>query len=191
MPAWRRTRVVVSRGAQLRLAADMLLHVAVFAALIGVIVYVDPLTTLFSSIPASEHRAAVEKLIELNASSWPLFLIAFIVMVFFSFIWSNRVVGPVFRLKRTLESFSEGDFSGDVSFRKGDYHSELLPACRSLAGRVRGDVLKLRDAVDRLEGVFENIAPPAEAVEALSAVKDVAWSYKLKEDASKEGGDEK
>lgn len=52
--------------------------------------------------------------------------------------FSNKVAGPILRLKNHIESVARGETTGDVSFRKGDFFRDLAAAYNEQMKRLRG-----------------------------------------------------
>lgn len=46
---------------------------------------------------------------------------------------SNRFVGPIYRMRRTLRSLAAGEYVGKLQFRKGDYRLELADEINAVA----------------------------------------------------------
>ncbi|MCI5166743.1 MAG: HAMP domain-containing protein [Candidatus Electrothrix sp. GM3_4] len=51
--------------------------------------------------------------------------IAFFGSIVYGFWLSNRIAGPLFRLKKHLDEVAEGKINSEIQFRKNDYASEI------------------------------------------------------------------
>lgn len=183
MPIFRRTRVVVNRRAQLRIAFDLLLHIAIFFTLLASVVYLGPLIKVFSSKPVATHHALAEGFLKINAASWPFFLLIVIVIIFLSFIWSNRIIGPIYRLRKIFEALVARNLSGPIGFRKKDFHQELQPLCRNFIKQLRDDVALAKSSFSELEESLSNSDNlPPKAQEQLGKIKDILWAYQTEEE---------
>jgi len=59
--------------------------------------------------------------------------IAFFAFIIYGFWLSNRIAGPLFRLKRHLDEVAEGKTDPEIQFRKNDYCSELAESFNAVA----------------------------------------------------------
>lgn len=177
---WRRKKMLIDCPMQLRLAIDLLLQLAIALVLVACIVYVDPLSTWFSGYSAEQHQAAAEEFWRVNRGSWPLFLGVVGVLVVFSFVWSNRLAGPVYRLKRVLEAAAERDYRFDPALRRLDYFKDLLPQTRAFLSRSRRDFAHLREELALLEkNLGERPDLPPEVRRSLEEMRNLLSSVRL------------
>ena len=85
-----------------------------------------------------------------------------LVILIFGIFFSHKIAGPVFKLKRYLNSIKEGNFSERVKFRKSDYLEELEQILNRAVAK-----LQARQNAD-----MEMIAPLRETLDSLSAAID-------------------
>lgn len=67
------------------------------------------------------------------------FVLGFAFCSFVSLVLSQRLAGPILRLRGFFRSLSEGRAQGELSFREGDFFPELPSLINRALARVRGD----------------------------------------------------
>lgn len=60
-----------------------------------------------------------------------------ILMLYWCVIFSNRIVGPIYRLEKTLDTVIANDFTGKVTFRKFDAFASLAQKVNLLLEEIR------------------------------------------------------
>lgn len=129
---YKRKQYLVDRGYQLRFVTRVfmvVLTVAVVSSLISTALLwtnmyrpdLESQTPLIASLIA----VATTLLIEL--------LLAIPVVFFLGIRQSHRIVGPMNRLKRTLEAIGTGDFSQRITLRQGDALEDLAKSINQMA----------------------------------------------------------
>ena len=129
---YKRKQYLVDRGYQLRFVTRVfmvVLAVAVTSSLISTSLLwlnmyrpdLESQTPLIASLIA----VATTLLIEL--------LLAIPIVFFLGIRQSHRIVGPMNRLKRTLEAIGTGDFSQRITLRQGDALEDLAKSINQLA----------------------------------------------------------
>ena len=135
-PPYRRKQYLVDRGYQLRFVTRIFLvvfTVAVTSSLIATTLLwtnmyrpeLDTQTPLIGSLIA----VATTLLIEL--------LLAIPIVYIFGVRQSHRVVGPIQRIKRTLEAIGAGDFSKRITLRQGDALEDLAKSINQMAANLQ------------------------------------------------------
>lgn len=66
---------------------------------------------------------------------------------------SNRLAGPLFRLRAAMRSVVEGETVQPVRFRKGDFCQDLARNFNIMLGRIQGEDGSCSDRTDELERV--------------------------------------
>ena len=128
---YKRKQYLVDRGYQLRFVTRVfmvVLAVAVISSLISTtLLWLNMYRTdLESQTPliASLIAVATTLLIEL--------LLAIPIVFFLGIRQSHRIVGPMNRLKRTLEAIGTGDFSQRITLRQGDALEDLAKSINQM-----------------------------------------------------------
>lgn len=132
-PTYRRRQYLVDRGYQLRFVSHLflvVLAIAVTSCLVssGLLwknLYLPEDTRHTPLLVASLLAVAATLLIEL--------LLAIPLVFFLGIRHSHRVIGPMKRLKQTLEAIGQGDFGQRITLREGDVLQDLATAINKMA----------------------------------------------------------
>ena len=118
---------------------------------------------LFMILPLALYRSIVSpeknfvmQVIEVITSHWPVIVTMSLLLPFAIFDvirFSNRFVGPVFRLRKELEGFEESGKINHLEFRENDYWSELSDGINSLAGRINDLEVQVEDELQRDDSI--------------------------------------
>ncbi len=80
---------------------------------------------------------------------WPILLTATILLPFVLYDalrFSNRFAGPVYRLRRELKNYIQGESYKDIKFREGDYWPDLADCCNQIVRKAENS----EDAVNEI-----------------------------------------
>ncbi len=132
-----RKQYLVDRGYQLRFVTRIfaaVLAVAVISSLIATGLLWGPMyqpveTGMQVHLTVALIAIAVTLLIEL--------LLSIPIVFFLGIRQSHRIVGPMNRIKKILESYSNGDFSQRIVLREGDALEDLAKALNAMADRLQ------------------------------------------------------
>jgi len=132
-----RKQYLVDRGYQLRFVTRIfaaVLAVAVISSLIATgllwgTMYQPVETGMQVHLTVALIAIAVTLLIEL--------LLSIPIVFFLGIRQSHRIVGPMNRIKKILESYSNGDFSQRIVLREGDALEDLAKALNAMADRLQ------------------------------------------------------
>jgi methyl-accepting chemotaxis protein len=83
-------------------------------------------------------------------------LISIPIIFFFGIRQSHRVVGPMARIKRSLETIGEGDFSPRIKLRDGDALVELAEQINRMAENLERRSGKVSDSMRTVDSDFSN-----------------------------------
>ncbi len=128
----KRRQYLVDRDYQLRFVTrifTIVLAIAVLSSLLSSALLwlntyrVNPESSIY--LIASLAAVAITLLIEL--------LVAIPIVLYVGIRQSHRVVGPMSRLKHTLEAIGRGDFSQRITLRQGDVLEDLATAINQMA----------------------------------------------------------
>ena len=129
---YRRKQYLVDRNYQLRFVTRLfmvVLAVAVVSSLISTfLLYANmyrPDLESYTPLIASFIAVATTLLIEL--------LLTIPLVFFLGIRQSHRIVGPMNRIKRTLEAIGTGDFSQRITLRQGDALEDLAKSINQMA----------------------------------------------------------
>jgi methyl-accepting chemotaxis protein len=63
----------------------------------------------------------------------------------------HRVVGPLYAIEKVIQTFSTGDFSGNIQIRKGDELTDLVEELQVMREQLKSFVQSDRSACNRIE----------------------------------------
>lgn len=114
-----RRRIIINLKLQLRLLTPILLYTVLLGVLVTACV-IFPMESVALRDPEPAIRGILsEQVVALNIRFWPVLLLSGLLAAIYSVIRSNRLAGPIFRLRQALEMMSKGRFPR-LKFRKGD-----------------------------------------------------------------------
>lgn len=129
---WVRRRIVVDSSFQFRMLAPIVVFLVMFVVLAGVFAIL-PLYLHATNDPSPSVRALLmEQLLNFNIRLWPMVIIAALVAGMYTLMRSNRVAGPLFKLKKGLMQMMVGEYQ-KIRFRKGDEFREFEDVANRLA----------------------------------------------------------
>lgn len=129
---WVRRRIVIDSAFQFRMLIPIFVFLALFIVLSGAFAFV-PLYLRASNDPSAPVRALLlEQLLSLHARLWPMVGVAVFVACIFTLMRSNRVAGPLFKLKKGLMQMMVGEYE-KIRFRKQDEFREFGEVANRLA----------------------------------------------------------
>lgn len=153
----RRKKKIIDFNTQLLIAFEMVFHVFAFCALIGIILYVEPLATLFSSYSANTHQNIVMELFEINIGKWPLFVGALVILSVLSVLFSHRICGPAFKIEKMLNAYGDRDLRHSTFLRHHDYLTSLVPPANKVRDTMTHDVAELKKLALELEELSQKV----------------------------------
>jgi methyl-accepting chemotaxis protein len=124
MPAITRRRpyFIVDRSLQYRLLALVIIYTATVVVFLGICLFVpDILDMLNEDLGLEVRAAAAERLLSIHARVWPAIIALVCLFGIHSIRISNRLFGPLYRLRWAFGNICKGDLSFRMTFRKGDY----------------------------------------------------------------------
>jgi signal transduction histidine kinase len=129
----RRRKILVDKKTQRALAVRMIFHCLIFMVAGGLMASVHQ----YLSNPFKDRAELFSNL----TSSFYAYACAFLVLlpalVYDSLKLSNRVVGPICRLRDTMKRLAQGEDVEPMKFRPRDYWQDVPPVFNQLADRVR------------------------------------------------------
>jgi len=117
----------------------MLMPVVVFTLLFAVLAGAFVLFPLYRSAAFDPNPVARillrEQLFSFQVRIWPILILAASVSGLYALVRSNRIAGPLFKLKRGLLQMTVGEYQ-KIRFRGGDELREFENVANSLAQRI-------------------------------------------------------
>jgi hypothetical protein len=129
---WVHRRIVIDSSFQFRMLLPIAVFLALFVVLTGVFGFL-PLYLHAANDPNPSVRALLsEQLLNFNIRLWPMVIIAALVAGIFTLMRSNKVAGPLFKLKKGLLQMMVGEYE-KIRLRKDDEFREFEDVANRLA----------------------------------------------------------
>ena len=132
--SYQRKQYLVDRNYQMRFITRLLVVVLVVAALSALAASSILWRTMYFA--EGSRATLIACLITIALTLLFELLLAIPIVFYVGIRQSHRIVGPMNRLKRTLEAIGQGDCSQRITFRKGDALEELANAVNRMAERL-------------------------------------------------------
>ncbi len=109
-----------------------------FVGLFGIAIVAELLTMAvlwqYMSQPGFQHQPPlIAALVGVAATVLIQFVLALPIVYYLGVRQSHKIVGPLWRIKRTLEAYANGDFSKRLTLRDGDTLLDLAHAINRMA----------------------------------------------------------
>ena len=129
---YKRTQYLVDRGYQLRFVTRLFMVVLMVASLSALIS--SSLLVKSMYVPGQGlHASFIIALMAVCTTLLIELLLAIPLVFFIGIRTTHRVVGPINRMKRTLEAIGAGDFSQRITLRHGDVLEDLAKSINRMA----------------------------------------------------------
>jgi hypothetical protein len=129
---WVRRRIIIDSAFQLRMLGPILVFLLFFVVLTGLFAFL-PLYSHAANDPNPSVRALLEEqLLNFHIRLWPMVIIATLISCIYTLMRSNKVAGPLFKLKKGLMQMMAGEYE-KIKFRKGDELKEFEDVANRLA----------------------------------------------------------
>ncbi len=141
---WKKKRLnyLIDKSFQLRLLYMTIISLVVFTVFVGWQVFYAMWPIIVREAPTFRVEIIrIDFLLRLLHFSVPVLLVIGILVVIFS----HRIVGPIYRVKQTLDDLIEGKDVRAVRFRKKDEFQSLVPRLNKVIQLVK----ELRAEADR------------------------------------------
>jgi hypothetical protein len=151
-PGFRRRKILVQPGYQLRVAAMILIFILAYSLLLGFLIFY-PLHMQFGAAMGREEQFRLaQEILELHKRFWPSVLVVGILVAIQSVFVTHRVVGPAYHLRRVLEGFSAGKYEMRAHLRRWDRLKELEATVNSLGEALLRRKQAEQECASRLQG---------------------------------------
>jgi hypothetical protein len=129
---WVGRRIIVDARFQFRMLRPFGVFLVIFLVLTGAFAFF-PLYYRAANDPSPVARALLEQqLLSFHLRFWPMFIISILLACIYTLLRSNRVAGPLFKLKRALMQMTVGKYE-KVRFRRKDEFREFEDVANRLA----------------------------------------------------------
>ncbi len=176
----KRTRILVEKRSQLYLSLLLVLYFLVYTLVLLTIMLAPSIITFSrGTLPLEQRFAASREFLLLDQRVVPAVLLVMLLLaVHFIFI-SNRIFGPLHRLRTILANWREGSWPQPLHVRPKDFHQELFDEVNGLADRFGGVLFPLRDHLTRALEAARNAAGGGQTAGATERLKTVEEECRL------------
>ena len=129
---YKRKQYLVDRGYQLRFVTRVFV-VVLLVAVVSSLISTALLWMNMYQPDLESHTPLIASLVAVATTLLFELLLAIPVVFFLGIRQSHRIVGPMNRLKRTLEAIGTGDFSQRITLRQGDALEDLAKSINQMA----------------------------------------------------------
>lgn len=98
------------------------------------------LSLAFAKTFAEPERLFIDHVVNVCRQHWPVFLAGMALLPFAIYDvikFSNRFVGPIYRIRQELKSFSAGKELRKITFREKDFWTDLSDGLNGLTERIQ------------------------------------------------------
>jgi HAMP domain-containing protein len=135
---WRRKRVVVERGMQLRFARFVILYMLGCCVVTACIVFYATFSILGEKLAGIYPQ---NRLPEIFTQAYVAFFVSLLVamppLFYGALAFSHRIAGPLPKIYRALDEIGEGKFDGKLTLRKNDELKELAEHINRMAEKLQ------------------------------------------------------
>ena len=136
-PAFKRRQFLVDRGYQLKFITKVLFLLLAIAGITCITASALLWRNMYSAHQDVSPTLITTALIAISLTLLVELVIAVPVVFYFGIRHTHRGVGPINRIKRTLQAIGEGDFTQRLVLREGDVLEDLAKAINEMAERLQ------------------------------------------------------
>lgn len=113
-------------------------------------------------------------ILQVNSWMWPLIAGLIVYIVLISLIFSHRIAGPVFKMKRSARLVAGGDLTANFTIRKYDELTTLSNELENTVTALRGSMANIQKNVSELK----KAASEEERKKCLEGLEEIVARYK-------------
>ena len=172
-----RKRYIVGGRVQIRQIIIITLLILIFSFIACVITFNGVYGIFFESLQKiypQNYLTGLINSLKINILFRVLFLTP--VLVFIVVILSNKIAGPMYRINKSLDLMSDGDYSFDIKLRKRDEFKDLaarlnnvIDSIRFLVGEERIYIKEIEKKIERLRAM---VPLTTEVVKEIKYIED-------------------
>lgn len=178
----RRRQLLILKTFQIRYIALVLVFMFVVAFLAGYTVYVTTWIMFGEKLAAVYPQGLLREIVEkVNLVLLLRLLLITPLVIVVGLIFSNRIAGPIYAMKRFIRKVSQGHYDGRLTFRENDELQDVAEDVNALVSgleaakngrKEKSDALKRE--IEALESaVYFNKCDSKEILEKLAALKEM------------------
>ena len=149
--AWVRRQVIIDPSFQYRMLVPLAVFAAIQTLFLGVLVFYPLHQSTARAQSPLEQAILYDQLLNLHVCFWASLAITAALTAFYTLYRSNKVAGPIYKLRQGLVRISEGDFQV-IRFRSGDELRDFEPVANRLSQRMEGLSVGNTRRMTQLEG---------------------------------------
>ena len=135
---YKRTRYIVEKNMQLKYAALVLTHLAIFFVITVLVIYFSGWREIIEKLSKVYHQAMLAGILDKIYLRLSIgFLLLLPVAVISAILASHKIAGPLVRIKRTINQLIAGDYNLFVKLREGDYLQDIAGLLNKLVGSLK------------------------------------------------------
>lgn len=148
---WVRRQIIIDPAFQYRMLIPMTVFAAIQTLFLGVLLFY-PLHQNTARAPSQLEQAILyDQLLNLHVCFWATLAITAALTAIYTLYRSNRVAGPLYKLRQGLGRMSEGDFQ-IIRFRNNDELRDFEPVANRLSQRMEALSIGNNRRMTKLEG---------------------------------------
>jgi methyl-accepting chemotaxis protein len=176
MRSVRRKKYVIDKRLQYRLLGYNAIYFFITVVALSLALFL-PLIFAISdpSLSPRQQAEVAGKILYLHSYLWPALLLILVILGFHSVLMSNKIAGPLYRFRATLQRIIEGDISEPFRIRKADLLiseqtkiDEMISMLQSRIGRIQEE----QAAMGALLGQIRDMELSAEAKAAFGQIEE-------------------
>ncbi len=138
MAIFRRKRIFVERGMQLRFARFVLLYMTACCLVTAAIVFFATFTLLGEKLVGIYPQSRLPEIYGRVYLAFFLCLLGSMPILFYgALVFSHRIAGPLPKIYKALDDIGSGNFNVKITLRKGDELVELANSINRMAERLK------------------------------------------------------
>lgn len=156
-----RKKKFISREIQGRFLLTVIPYLLIYTAVLLLVFLAPSALALVSDVPLEEQERAAQAFLTFHKSLWPAIFFSLAFIALHSILVSHKIAGPVYRFERRVQELTQGDVSGHVQLRDGDYFPGLMNALNQMITALKGELNFLREenraAVERSSRLLQEL----------------------------------
>jgi nitrogen fixation/metabolism regulation signal transduction histidine kinase len=113
----------VKRALNRKLVVNPRLQIGIMAYTIAFITLVDSINLYCQTFLINNEVSSGMRVLMTSG----VIFVTFVSAIVFGMILTNRIAGPIYRLRRHMSEVADGQHTLPINFRKNDYFSEIIP----------------------------------------------------------------
>jgi methyl-accepting chemotaxis protein len=176
MRSVRRKKYVIDKRLQYRLLGYNAIYFFITVVALSLALFLPLILEISDPSLSPRQQAEVAgKILYLHSYLWPALLLILVILGFHSVLMSNKIAGPLYRFRATLQRIIEGDISEPFRIRKADLLiseqtkiDEMISMLQSRIGRIQEE----QAAMGALLGQIRDMELSAEAKAAFGQIEE-------------------